>query len=181
MADEEKESGAVEEPATPSRPRGVAYARVWTSQAEPVTPAVLSDELFARGFVPGVVVDAEAEDAAPVSEAGLADVRLAVGGAPVRFVSLSSSKGFGSLVSVRASSKADLPDDYLAARTVPNPKLVYTVEAGGPGNSDRNLCENIAEILMVLTDGLAEIGGRGAKKGNRPALHRDRWLGSIRV
>jgi hypothetical protein len=41
------------------------------------------------------------------------------------------------------------------------------VDAGGPGNSDRALCENIAETIMLLTGGLVEIGGLGVK-GNRP-------------
>lgn len=175
---DETESVAEAAPAAAPRPRGVAFARIWTAQTEPVTPALVSDELFGRGFVPGVITDPTGE-AAALSDAGLADARFTVGGDGIRFVSLSSSKGSGSLVRAHESSESDLPDDYLARRTVHRPRLVYHVEAGGPGNSDRNLCENIAEVLMLLTSGVVELGGLGVK-GNRPQLYASRWVGTIR-
>lgn len=160
------------------RARGVPYARIFTTQAEPILPADLTDALTARGFVPGIA-DAEANRPA-LAEAGLAEARFTLGASGYRVISLSSSKGFGCRVAVQAASADDLPDDYLARRAVPRPRLCYTLEAGGPGNSDRNLCENLAEALMVLTNGVVEIGGLGVK-GNRPVLHATRWLGTIRV
>jgi hypothetical protein len=164
--------------ASPLRPRGVAYAYVWTAQTEPVSPADIADELYGRGFVPGVT-DPDASTAA-LSEAGLADARFTIGSGGFRFISLSSSRGNGCRVSITTATDADLPDDYIARRTVPHPKLLYTLEAGGPSNSDRNLCEHVAEILFLLTDGLVEIGGLGTK-GNRPTLHNRTWLGKIKA
>lgn len=158
------------------RPRNVAYARVWTSKAEPVLVARLSDELYGRGFMPGV---SDAGGKGPtLSDAGLADARFEVDGPGFRFVNLSSSKGGGCVVTVRASSPEDRPDDLIARRTVPKPKLCYFVEAGGPAHSDRNLCENIAEALLVIGDGLVQIGGLGTK-GNRPVLYKSPWIGDV--
>jgi len=168
---------SVQEP-PPGLPRGVPYARVWASQAVPVLPADLADALTARGFVPGVS-DPEGATAA-MSEAGLADARFEVGEPGYRVVSLSSSRGNGCVISVHDADAASLPDDLIARRTVPKPKLVYLLIAGGPSNSDRNLCENLAEALMLLTGGLVQIGGRGPKSGNRPELYNRVWLGSIR-
>jgi hypothetical protein len=160
------------------RPRNVAYARVWTAQREPVLPADLADALYGRGFMPGVT-DPEGV-AAPVAEAGLADARFEPGGAGFRVISLTSSRGAGCRVAVKTASEADLPDDYRARRAVPRPHLVYELEAGGPSHSDRNLCENIAEALLLMTGGLVEIGGLGTK-GNRPVLHSSSWIGAIKA
>lgn len=159
--------------------RGVPFARVFTGQSAPVLPADLADSLTGRGFVPGFT-DPEGKNAA-LQEAGLAEARFAIGGEGFRIVSLSSSRGNGCKIMVRETTLSELPDDHLASRAVPKPRLVYLIMAGGPGNSDRNLCENIAESLMILTNGLAEIGGRGSKGGNRPTLHDSFWLGSIRT
>lgn len=159
--------------------RGVPFARVFTGQSTLVLPADLADALTGRGFVPGFT-DPEGKNAA-LHEAGLAEARFEEGGEGFRIVSLSSSRGNGCRVMVRASKANELPDDYLARRAVPKPRMVYLLLAGGPGNSDRNLCENIAEALMILTNGLAEVGGRGPKGGNRPQLHDSFWLGSIRT
>ena len=159
--------------------RGVSFARVFTGRSTPILPADLADALTGRGFVPGFT-DPEGKNAA-WQEAGLADARFTLGGEGYRVVSLSSSRGDGCKIMVRETTVDELPDDYLARRAVPKPRLVYLVMAGGPGNSDRNLCENIAESLMILTDGLAEIGGRGPKGGNRPELHNSFWLGSLRT
>jgi hypothetical protein len=158
--------------------RGVPYARVFTAQSEPILPAVLADALEGRGFVPGFT-DPAGETPA-LQDAGLADARFTVGGEGYRIVSLSSSRGEGCQIMVRATSADQLPDDYLARRTVPKPKLVYLLRGGGLSNSDRNLAENIAEALLLLTNGLVEIGGRGVKGGNRTTLYDSFWLGSIR-
>ncbi len=163
---------------TTIRPRGVAYARIWTTSSEVIAPADIADALYGRGFMPGLT-DPEATMPA-LSEAGLADAVFTIGDGGWRFVSLSSSRGSGCRVSVRTAEGDELPDDYLARRTVHNPRLVYLVEAGGPGNSDRALCENIAETIMLLISGLVEIGGLGVK-GNRPALHNRSWIGKIKA
>jgi len=176
MAATNTEKDAPTTAAATERPRNIAYARVWTARAEPVEVAALADELYARGFVPGVT-DPDAKTAA-LNGAGLADARFTVDGEGFRFVSLSSGKGRGCLVTVHTSNAADLPDDRLARRTVPRPKLRYVVEAGGPAHSDRNLCENVAEALMVMCDGLVELGGLGTK-GNRPNLYKSRWVGDV--
>jgi hypothetical protein len=178
MGATDTEEGAA--PAAPAAaaeyPRNVAYARVWTSRAEPVGVAALSDELYARGFMPGVTDPA---GTAPMRNgAGLADARFEIGGEGFRFVSLSSAKGQGCVVTVKASDATELPDDRIAKRTVPRPKLCYTVQAGGPAHSDRNLCENLAEALLLMTGGLVELGGLGTK-GNRPNLYKSRWVGDV--
>lgn len=160
------------------RPRGVAYARIWTTSGDVISPVDIADALYGRGFMPGVT-DLDAILPA-LSEAGLADAAFTVGEGGWRFVSLSSSRGSGCRVTVRGAENDDLPDDYLARRTVHNPRLVYTVDAGGPGNSDRSLCENITETIMLLTSGLVEIGGLGVK-GNRPVLHNRSWIGKIKA
>ena len=157
--------------------RGVSYARIFTTREMLITPAELADALTGRGFVAGLT-DAAGTSAA-LSEAGLADARFEEGAEGYRIVSLSSSKGFGCLVKVQVASSDDLPDDETARRAVRKPRRVYLLEGGGPGNSDRNLCENIAESLMILTDGVVEIGGLGVK-GNRPSIHTSRWIGEVR-
>lgn len=171
----EKASPAI---APTERPRNIAYAHVWTAQREPIGVAVLMDELYGRGFLPGVT-DIAGEQP-PLTDAGLADARFTVDGEGLRVISQQSSKGRGCVVSIRTSSAADLPDDYLARRAVPRPRLCYTIEAGGPSHTDRNLCENIAEALMLMTDGVVEIGGLGTK-GNRPTLHKSTWIGKLRT
>lgn len=179
MAGTETEEGTAAASAAPAAaefPRNIAYARVWTARGEPVGVAALSDELYARGFMPGVTDPA---GTAPMRNgAGLADARFEVGGEGFRFVSLSSAKGQGCVVSVKASDATELPDDRVSRRTVPRPKLCYTVQAGGPAHSDRNLCENLAEALLLMTDGLVELGGLGTK-GNRPTLYKSRWVGDV--
>jgi len=164
--------------AAAERPRNIAYARVWTAQREPVLPADLADALYGRGFMPGFT-DPEGI-AAPVAEAGLADARFAPGGDGFRVISLTSSRGAGCCVAVNTASEADLPDDYRARRAVPRPRLVYVLEAGGPSHSDRNLCENLAEALLLMTGGLVEIGGLGTK-GNRLVLYSSSWIGAIKA
>ena len=71
------------------------------------------------------------------------------------------------------------PEDRLFRRQVPRPALVYVLTASGPSHSDRNLCEHLAEALMEMTGGVAQVGGRGTR-GNRPVLYREPWLGSLR-
>jgi hypothetical protein len=156
--------------------RNVAFARVWTVQGDATLPADLADDLTDRGFVPGVI-DIAGEGAL-MNEVGLADARLTPDGEGLRFVSLSSSKGGGCVVRVKLATDADpVPPEGRSA--VRHPRLVYLIEAAGQAHSDRNLCENIAEALLVRTGGLAEVGGRGVK-GNKPTLYRNRWLGQIK-
>jgi hypothetical protein len=166
-----------EQPAAPERPRGVPYARIFTTRAAPVLPSELADALTDRGFVPGFT-DPEGAGA-PLSEAGLGEARFTPGEPGFRVISLSSSRGFGCQIAVEEATAADLPDDPVARRAVPRPRLVYVLEGGGPGNSDRNLCENLAEALMLMTNGVVWIGGLGVK-GNRPVVHATSWLGTIK-
>jgi hypothetical protein len=158
--------------------RNVAYARVWTAQRAPILPGDLADALYGRGFMPGFT-DPEGTSAA-VSEAGLADIRFEPGGVGYRIVSLTSARGRGCRVTVDEATETDLPDDYQARRAVSRPRLVYTLDAGGPSNSDRNLCENIAEALLLMTSGVVLIGGLGTK-GNKPHLHTSSWVGTIKA
>jgi hypothetical protein len=160
------------------RPRNMAYALIWTAQSEPVHPATLYDALYGRGFLPGFTDPAAT--IAPMADAGLADARFEVGGEGYRILSMTSSKGEGCRISVHAATVESLPDDYLARRAVPRPRLVYVVESGGPSNSDRNLCENMAEALMMMTNGVVLLGGLGTK-GNKPLLHTSSWLGEIKT
>ena len=158
--------------------RNVAFARVFTGAKDPVLPADLSDDLYGRGFMPGFT-DPDAKTA-PLVYAGLADARFVVGGEGFRIVNLTSSRGDGCRITVHAAEAADLPDDYLARRTVPRPRLCYIITAGGPAHSDRNLCENMAESLMLSTNGVVELGGLGMK-GNRPTLYNSSWVGKIKT
>ena len=159
------------------RKRGIPYAYVFTTDGTPVLPAEIADALTARGFVPGFT-DPEGTSA-PLSETGLAEARFTIDGPGFRAISLSSSRGEGCHIAVQRASAEELPDEYLLRRAVPKPKLVYVLDAGGPGNSDRNLCENIAEALMARTNGAVVIGGLGVK-GNKPVVHTTNWLGTIR-
>jgi hypothetical protein len=161
-----------------NRPRGVAYARVFTGQREPIHPADLSEALYGRGFLPGFT-DPEAKTP-PLADAGLADARFTPGSEGYRILSMTSSRGNGCTIRVDDCTEADLPDEYLARRAVPRPRLVYLIEAGGLSHSDRNLCENMAEALMLQTNGLVVIGGLGVK-GNRPRLYTTSWIGSIKA
>lgn len=156
-------------------PRNTALARVWTHEPEPIAPAVLADLLTERGFVPGVA-DSEGTVHA---ETGLAEARLVPGGAAWRFFSLSSSKGEGCTVQAVLPDALPMPDDYLAQRAVRHPRMAYIVSAGGPSNSDRNLCENLAEALLVALNGVVEIAGRGTK-GNKPTIYTRPWIGDIK-
>lgn len=153
--------------------RGVAYARVWTAEKAPRAPGELADALMGRGFIPGI----EGADGrrAPTE----ADAVLGLSLPPLRFLSLSSSRGGGCLVRVASPGDEPPPEDRLIQRQVPRPALVYLVEASGPSHSDRNLCEHLAEALMQMTGGVAQVGGRGTR-GNRPVLYREPWLGSLR-
>lgn len=154
--------------------RNTAFARVWTLQAEPVLPAELADDLTARGFVPGVTEPA-GESGAKVA-AGLAEWRFTVGGDGFRFESLSSSRGDGAIVRVVTMDDDNPPPPLGQLRHYARRgKLVYLVDAMGPSNSDRNLCENLAEALLERCDGVVEIGGRGVK-GNRPTVYTSHWL-----
>lgn len=165
-------------PRPQDRPRNLAYARVWTAQTEPVLPADLYDALYGRGFMPGFA-DPEYTKA-PLADAGLADARFVPGEDGYRVISLTSSRGNGCRISVETSDGSDLPDDPIARRNVPRPRLVYILVSGGPSNSDRGLCENIAESLMLMTNGVVEIGGLGTK-GNRPNLYSSAWLNAIKA
>ncbi len=163
---------------TTERKRGVPYARIWTTQRETLPLAEIADALTARGFVPGFT-DPEGTTA-PLSEVGLAEAQFTAGEPGYRAINLASTKGGGCRIFVREATPEDGPEDYLAKRAVPRPRLVYFIEAEGPSNSDRNLSENLAEALMALTNGAVEIGGLGTK-GNRPVIHTNRWLGTIRA
>lgn len=165
-------------PVEETRPRGVAYARVFTGQRVPITPSELYDALYGRGFLPGFT-DPETK-IPPMADAGLADAEFKIGGDAYRVLSLTSSKGNGCTIRVDACTAADLPDEYLARRAVPRPNLVYIIEASGPSHSDRNLCENIAESLLLATNGVVMIGGLGVK-GNRPKIYTTSWIGTIKA
>jgi hypothetical protein len=158
--------------------RNTAYARVWTGHEEPVDIGILCDALAGRGFVPGVT-DPKREG--PLySEAGLDKCELTHGHEGWRFVNLSSSHGSGCVVTVHTIEEEPMPDDKYIQRRLSRPRLCYRIEAGGSSNSDRSICENLAESLMVLAEGVAEMGGRGVK-GNKPTLYTHRWLGKVRV
>ena len=158
-------------------PRNQAYARIWTTRREPFTPAELSDALFGRGFVPSFE---PVGGGGAMTEAGLADAKFVPGESGFRVFNLSSGKGDGCLIGIDTATVEDMPDDYLARRAVPRPRLVYIVQAGGPSNSDRNLCENIAEALMMATSGVVQLGGLGTK-GNKPSIHSSSWIGAIKA
>ncbi len=163
--------------ARPARPRNIPYARIWTHQAAPLSLSDIEVALTDRGFVPGFS-DPD-NTTSPLSEAGLAEANLETGAPGYRVISLSSSRGGGCRIFVTAADSQTPPDEYLAKRAVPKPRLVYHLEAAGPSNSDRNLTEGLAETLMILTNGAVEIGGLGTK-GNRSVVHTSRWLGAVR-
>jgi hypothetical protein len=158
--------------------RNTAYARVWTGQTDPVDIGLLCDALADRGFIPGVT-DPKREGSV-YSEAGLANCAFALGHEGWRFVSLSSSHGAGCVVTIHTVEEEPMPDDKYIKRRLSKPRLTYRLEAGGPSNSDRNICENLAEALMLLGEGVAEVGGRGVK-GNKPTLYTHRWLGKVKI
>lgn len=156
-------------------PRNIALARVWTHEAEPIAPAILADLLTERGFVPGV-----ADHSGTIhAEAGLAEAQFVLGDEPWRYFSLSSSKGEGCTVQLVSPETNPVPDDYVAQRAVRHPRQVYLITSGGPSNSDRNLCENLAEALLVALNGVVEIAGRGTK-GNKPTIYTRPWIGEIK-
>lgn len=155
--------------------RNTALALVWTTHRDLVAPAELEDDLTGRGFVPGIT-DADATQGAR-NAAGLADWAWEVEGSALRFLSLSSSRGQGVQVRVEEADARHPAPDHPAARPVARRGgVVYVIEALGPGNSDRNLCENLAEAIMLRVDGVVEIKGRGVK-GNRPTVYVSPWLG----
>ena len=154
--------------------RNTAMARVWTLQAEAVLPAELADDLTGRGFVPGVTDEAAQEGSR--NGAGLADLRFTVGGPGLRFVSLASSRGDGVVVRVVPMDEDNPPPEVPTLRHYARRgKLVYWIEALGPSNSDRTLCENVAEALLERTGGVVEIAGRGTR-GNKPTVYSSAWL-----
>lgn len=156
-------------------PRGVAVAHVWTHATAPLTPAELADFLSERGFVPGV-----ADESGTIhADTGLAEARFEIDGPAWGFLSLSSSKGNGCTVTALSADAEPMPDDYILKRAVRKARLVYRVIAGGPSNSDRNLCENLAEALLVAQNGAVQIAGRGTK-GNKPANYTNPWIGEIK-
>lgn len=156
-------------------PRGVAIAHVWTHATAPLTPAELADFLSERGFVPGV-----ADESGTIhADTGLAEARFVIGGSAWSFLSLSSSKGNGCTVTALSADAEPMPDDYILKRAVRKSRLVYRVIAGGPSNSDRNLCENLAEALLVAQNGAVQIAGRGTK-GNKPVNYTNPWIGEIK-
>jgi hypothetical protein len=155
--------------------RNTAIARIWTSPKDPLVPAELADDLTGRGFVPGIT-DSEFSEAAK-NASGLAEVELVVDGPALRFLSLSSSRGNGVRLSLVTLDERNPPPDHQSARPIARRGgHVYVVEALGPGNSDRNLCENLAEAIMERTGGVVQISGRGVK-GNRPTVYTSPWLG----
>ena len=156
-------------------PRGVAFARIWTHEPLPLTPAALADLLSERGFIPGVA-DSEGRIHA---DTGLAGAEFTLDGTPWRFFSLSSSKGNGCTVQLASPVSEPMPEDYEMRRAVRHPRLTYVILAGGPSNSDRNLCENLAEAILVEQNGAVEIAGRGTK-GNKPSLYTRPWIGEIK-
>ena len=157
--------------------RNIALARVWAVTAQPIVVAEICDDLFGRGFMPAVTL---ADGTGPLlQETGLADAHLAVGGETWRFVNLSSTKGDGCVVTLETVEGAPLDETPQLRHVARNARLMYRIESGGPSHSDRNLCENLAEILLSRTEGIVVISGRGTR-GNRPMVYTRPWLGGIR-
>jgi hypothetical protein len=156
----------------------VPYARIWTQRGEPLALADLADALTDRGFVAGFS-DPHAQSA-PLTDAGLAEARFVPGDRGYLVVS-SLRAGAAAAAFCRGeprrprAGRRRLPDQARRAAAPPD----LSGRGRGPSNSDRNLAENIAEALMVLTNGAVEIGGLGTK-GNKPVGHTNHWLGSLR-
>jgi hypothetical protein len=102
---------------------------------------------------------------------------MQLGGPGYHLASLSSSKGQGATVTVNEfAAGSELPGHQFGRTLSRRGGIIYSIEAHGPSNSDRALCENLAEAIMEAVDGLVEISGRG-QRGNKPSTYTSRWLG----
>lgn len=155
--------------------RNTARASVWTLQKELITPQLLVDALIDRGFLPGITPVGQEMETQAGSTSDL--WKMAIGADGYHFASLSSSKGQGATVSVQTFEvDAELPGHQFGRTLSRRGGVMYSVEAHSPANSDRTLCENLAEAIMEAVDGLVEVTGRGTR-GNKPSTYTSRWLG----
>ena len=155
--------------------RNTARASVWTLQSELLTPQHLVDALIDRGFLPGITPVGQDDETQAGSTSDM--WQMQVGGPGYHFASLSSSKGQGATVIVNTfAAGTELPGHQFGRTLSRRGGIVYSIEAHGPSNSDRSLCENLTEAIMEAVDGLAEISGRG-QRGNKPSVYTSRWLG----
>lgn len=155
--------------------RNTAKASVWTLQTELLTPQHLVDALIDRGFLPGITPVGQDDETQAGSTSDM--WQMQVGGPGYHFASLSSSKGQGATVTVNTfEAGTELPGHQFGRTLSRRGGIVYRIEAHGPSNSDRSLCENLTEAIMEAVDGLAEISGRG-QRGNKPSVYTSRWLG----
>ena len=155
--------------------RNTAKASVWTLQTELLTPQHLVDALIDRGFLPGITPVGQEDETQAGSTSDLWQMQL--GGPGYHLASLSSSKGQGATVTVNEFGPgAELPGHQFGRTLSRRGGIIYSIVAHGPSNSDRALCENLAEAIMEAVDGLVEISGRG-QRGNKPSTYTSRWLG----
>jgi len=155
--------------------RNTAKASVWTLQTELLTPQHLVDALIDRGFLPGITPVGQEDETQAGSTSDLWQMQL--GGPGYHLASLSSSKGKGATVTVNEfAAGSELPGHQFGRTLSRRGGIIYSIEAHGPSNSDRALCENLAEAIMEAVDGLVEISGRG-QRGNKPSTYTSRWLG----
>jgi hypothetical protein len=155
--------------------RNTAKASVWTLQTELLTPQHLVDALIDRGFLPGITPVGQEDETQAGSTSDLWQMQL--GGPGYHLASLSSSKGQGATVTVNEfAAGSELPGHQFGRTLSRRGGIIYSIEAHGPSNSDRALCENLAEAIMEAVDGLVEISGRG-QRGNKPSTYTSRWLG----
>jgi len=155
--------------------RNTAKASVWTLQTELLTPQHLVDALIDRGFLPGITPVGQEDETQAGSTSDLWQMQL--GGPGYHLASLSSSKGQGATVTVNEFAPGtELPGHQFGRTLSRRGGIIYSIVAHGPSNSDRALCENLAEAIMEAVDGLVEISGRG-QRGNKPSTYTSRWLG----
>jgi len=155
--------------------RNTARASVWTLQTELLTPQHLVDALIDRGFLPGITPVGQEDETQAGSTSDMWQMELGEPG--YHFASLSSSKGQGATFTVTTfAAGTELPGHQYGRTLGRRGGIVYNIEAHGPSNSDRALCENLAEAIMEAVDGLVEITGRG-QRGNKPTAYTSRWLG----
>lgn len=155
--------------------RNTAKASVWTLQTELLTPQHLVDALIDRGFLPGITPVGQDDETQAGSTSDLWQMQL--GGPGYHLASLSSSKGQGATVTVNEFAPGtELPGHQFGRTLSRRGGIIYSIVAHGPSNSDRALCENLAEAIMEAVDGLVEISGRG-QRGNKPSTYTSRWLG----
>jgi len=155
--------------------RNTAKASVWTLQTELLTPQHLVDALIDRGFLPGITPVGQEDETQAGATSDLWQMQL--GGPGYHLASLSSSKGQGATVTVNEfAAGSELPGHQFGRTLSRRGGIIYSIEAHGPSNSDRALCENLAEAIMEAVDGLVEISGRG-QRGNKPSTYTSRWLG----